>query len=198
MHADSPHHTPRRQSGAGLFELVVIVILIVTFVLVAVDRIWRYRIHAEEAGVAHVVGSLRSALGIEVARRVAQGRVNTIAELHHSNPIQLLIQPEGEATPYGIVAGQPPRNYLGELTDIKEQDIAPGNWYFHSDTGTLVYRVLFDQNFETSLIGPAQIRYRLERRYNDLNNNGRFDPGSEHLTGIYLHSAAPYQWIQEE
>lgn len=186
------------QTGAGLYELTLIIILLSIFVLVAIDRVWRYRISAEEVGVAHVEGAIRSALGIEVATRVAQGRVSSIAELHHSNPIQLLTQGEGEQAPFGITAGQPPHNYLGELDEVDEEAIAPGNWYFNRNTGTLVYRVLFEENFETELEPPARINFRLERRYNDINSNGHFDSDSDQITGIYLTSEAPYRWILEE
>ncbi|NIR58086.1 MAG: prepilin-type cleavage/methylation domain-containing protein [Gammaproteobacteria bacterium] len=177
--------SPRaRTGGFSLLELAVVTCLVAILATIGLYKIWELRVAAERAGVMHVVGSIRSALGIEIAHRVAESRVGTIPELDGTNPMDLL--------------AQRPRTYIGEHADPTPGRIAPGRWYFDATAGALVYRVRFEQAVETTLTGPKRLRFEVAVVYGDRDRNGRFDPARDEVYGADLVALEPYAWKGEE
>ncbi|GAB4350672.1 MAG: hypothetical protein Kow006_13670 [Gammaproteobacteria bacterium] len=173
---------PGAERGFSLLELAVVVSLISILVVVAFDRIWSLRAEAERVAVAQVVGAIRSALGIEVARRVLREGVETLAELDGANPMPLL--------------AQVPPGYRGELTDRELGSVGPGEWYFDKTRGRLGYRVRFAEAFESELSGD-RAEYRVMLRYEDRNGDRRFDRDHDSIQGLDLVAAGRFRWIVE-
>ncbi|MDZ7803405.1 prepilin-type N-terminal cleavage/methylation domain-containing protein [Thiohalophilus sp.] len=170
-----PVRRPSRQPGFTLLELVLVILIISILGIAAIDRLLEYRVDAERAMVRTVVGNLRSALGMEVAKRVARDRIRTINNLENSNPFALL--------------AQPPENYIGEIED-ESRVVENGVWYFDTGTSALVYRIRFADYFRSPLPGPARVRYRIELV---LANNNR-DNRTTQVTGLNLVPLENYQW----
>jgi general secretion pathway protein G len=167
------------QRGFTILELVVVIIVISILGLFAIDRIWALRIAAEQAAVTQIVGNIRSALGLEVAKLALAGKMNAVAKLENSNPVTLL--------------AQAPSNYAGEKNDSSEMTES-GSWYFDKELKTLTYNVIYTDNFRTELDGIPRIRYRIKLIYNDENKNNRFDPNVDAIGGLDLLPLEKYSW----
>jgi len=87
-----------------------------------------------------------------------------------------------------------PGRYLGELEGPDPADIPGGNWYYDRSDRTLVYRVDNDEFFVTGLPGPARVKFAVVPEYEDLNGNGRFDPGIDNYQSIRLQAVNDYEW----
>ncbi|TDY03835.1 prepilin-type N-terminal cleavage/methylation domain-containing protein [Thiohalophilus thiocyanatoxydans] len=170
---------PSRQPGFTLLELVLVVLIISIMGLIAIDRLFEYRIDAERAMIQTVTGNIRSGLGMAIAERVARDRIDTVNDLEHTNPVEFL--------------SQPPNNYLGEI-DNESQVNEEGVWYFDTSESALVYRVRFGDYFNTPLSGAPRVRYRIQLVYNDNNRNNRLDPGTDDVTGLDLVTLEDYEW----
>jgi len=150
----------------------VVVSIVSILAVIAVDRLWALRLDAERVAVAQVVGALRSALGIEVARRALEDGLRSLPELEGSNPMALLAQrPEG---------------YAGELTAGPAAQVEGGQWYFDPVAGVLVYRARFSDAFEDARPGSRELRYRVVMIFTDSNGNGAYDSASERINGLDL------------
>ena len=169
----------KKQSGFTLLELVVVIIVISILGLFAIDRVWSLRAAAEQASVKQVVGTIKSALGLEVARLALEGKMSNVAKLEKTNPMLLL--------------SQTPENYLGVKTD-SSHTTEPGTWYFDKNQKALIYNVTYSENFKTTLKGTPRIRYRIKLIYNDRNKNKRFDVRYDSIAGLNLITIDKYSW----
>ncbi len=168
-----------QQRGFTILELIVVIIIISILGIFAIDRIFALRIAAEQASVKQIIGTIKSALGIEVARLALDGNMAGVAKLDKSNPMLLL--------------SQTPNNYVGEK-DKSNMINEPGVWYFDKKQKELVYNVTYTENFKTSLKGSPRIRYRVKLIYNDHNKNKRFDARYDSIAGLDLFSVDKYNW----
>ena len=171
------HH--KKQHGFTLLELVVVIVIISILGLFAVDRLLAIRISAEKSAVKQLVGTIKSALGLEVARLALAGKMPAVAKLNHTNPIKLL--------------SQAPHNYLGVKTNA-DNFTETGVWYFDEKQKALVYNVTYIENFITSLEGLPKIRYQLKLIYNDQNKNKRFDARYDGISGLDLQPIEKFSW----
>lgn len=162
----------RQQRGFSLLELTLVVILVVALYAVAVDRILPLRGDAEAAAAATVVGSMRSALGMEVAARLVGGTGATVDALVGANPMRFM--------------AEIPDNYLGEVDGVPPESLPPGHWYFDRSTGEIVYLVRHDDYFRTDLPGPPRLVFRAELVYNERGQ----------LAGVRLQRANTFVWTQ--
>ncbi len=170
---------PARHHGATRLELAITLTLIGVFAVVTLQRIWAFNRLAEPLAVEQMVGTARSALAIEVARRALDEGLGPVAELEGSNPLRLM-----ERIPF---------TYEGELRDVDPATIPGFRWYFDLDRQLLVYRVGNGERLISSLQGPPRIRFRVIASYDDTNANGRFD-GDENLYGLDLQPVEPFAW----
>lgn len=173
----------RGERAFSLLELVIAIVIVSVLMVVAIDRLLRLRFEAERAAVASVIGALRSALYIEFAGAAAQGRLAAMDGAGGSNPmLRLAEKPEG---------------YAGEFFGPDPATFEPGAWYFDTRERALVYRVRFPEQFVSPLAGPPRLRLAVEPDFEDLDRNGRFDPGRDPLRGLKLVPLEPFFWKSE-
>ncbi|ROR34201.1 prepilin-type cleavage/methylation domain-containing protein [Inmirania thermothiophila] len=172
-----------RARGFSLLELTLVVIVVVLLIRFAIDRLLPLRIEAERVAVAQVVGGLRSALGLEAARRVVSGGVQALAALDGGNPM-LLLQ-------------QVPQGYVGEAERVDPAALPPGAWAFERASGILIYRVRFAEHFRGGGPGPPHIRFRVRLVYEDVDGDGRFAAGEDLPQGLDLVALEPYTWLKD-
>ncbi|HKK06565.1 MAG TPA: prepilin-type N-terminal cleavage/methylation domain-containing protein [Gammaproteobacteria bacterium] len=159
-------------TGFTLLELVVVIIIISILLAIAAERLLKIRAQAERAAVARAVGNMRSALGMRLAKDIADDNWPAIGKLAGSNPMTLMTRIPG--------------NYLGVIQDPEPAKIAGMQWYFDAGAGALVYRIRYAESFRSPLPGPARLRFRIEAQYRDRNGNGRFDPRVDGFEGLDL------------
>lgn len=174
-----PGPGPRDQSGFTLLELVIVIALVCLLFLTAWWRLMPLRGSAEAAHVATTVGTLRSALGLHVAERIVNDSPAAVAELDGSNPMKLLQQRPG--------------NYLGEFPSAGPR-IAAGSWFFETRTGRLGYRLRFPQYLVGTPPEPVDLYWRIRVRFNDRNDNGVLDAGTDSVRAVELETLHAERW----
>lgn len=171
----------QRQRGTSLLELLVLISLVLIFFTITIGRVWQLRTAAERTNIEQLIGTLKGALGTELAvSAIRRDAPLELAGYHHANPIQLL--------------ERPPKNYLGEF-DTTPEEPAAGAWYFNRREGTLNYRVRFSDDF----VGgnpddPLLIRFQIRLDFDDRNRNGRYDPAIDTPRSLTLLSLDDYRW----
>jgi prepilin-type N-terminal cleavage/methylation domain-containing protein len=173
----------RSERGISLFELLIVIVIISVLLVVAVERLLALRYEAERTTVQSVIGALRSALYIEFAAAAARGQSNRMDTAGGSNAMLRL--------------AQTPDSYAGEFFGADPALFEPGTWYFDTRDRALVYLVRFPQEFVTALSGPPRLRLAVEPDYDDVDRNGRFDPGRDPVRGLKLVALEPYRWKTE-
>ena len=171
------------QKGFTLLEMVIVIAMIGYLGIIVLDRLWKYRIYAEEAAVVATVGNIRSALGLEFAKLVVRGQAKKNVLLENTNPILLL--------------SQKPHNYIGEFKDnrtIKKT----GVWYFDTKEASLNYIVSYPENFNSKVPGIKRTRHQLKVIFTDNNNNKRFNKGIDDINGLDLVAKESYRWHIEK
>jgi len=170
--------------GFTLLELAIVVSIVALLFVYAVQRIMAVDILAEQATMENTVGSLRSALALQFAKRVTDRRLWSITELNGENPIKFL--------------NRPPKNYLGELEGVDPAGVSGGYWYFDTRERVLIYRVRNEDHFVSALDGPARAVFKVALLYEDANNNGRFEQDRDAIIGLRLERQGDFAWSETE
>jgi hypothetical protein len=175
---------PRGQCGATLIELIAIAVLISTLVVTAVSKIWELRVVAEKTGLETLIGTLRSTLGMQLVAHVAKHGAKGLEQYHHSNPLDYL--------------KEPPTNYLGEF-EAGPSEPVEGAWYFDTSEAALVYHVRFAEYLHNdNHRQPELLRFQVQMRYRDANNNGRFDAAVDSPRALGLVALDNYRWLSPD
>ena len=116
-------HRPGR--GFTLLEFAIVVAVTAALSAVLLYRLDDCRRAAEEAATRRTVAALRTALQVEVARALAQGRTDALATLAAQNPMRLL--------------ARPPADYLGEFALSERGRVVRNGWVFDPRDKILVY-----------------------------------------------------------
>ncbi|MGH8690118.1 MAG: type II secretion system protein [Burkholderiales bacterium] len=170
----------RGERAFSLLELLIVIVAISLMLLVAIDRLLALRLEAERVTVQSVIAALRSGLYIEFAAAAAGGQLARLDTARGSNPMLRL--------------AEKPDSYAGEFFGADPALFEPGSWYFDTRDRALVYLVRFPERFVTPLSGPPRARLTVEPDYDDLDRNGRFDPGRDPLRGLKLVPLEAFYW----
>lgn len=183
-------------------ELVAVVLLISIFIGVFAARALKIFALTEQTSVTLTINNMNTVLKYKAIMAVANNRIDELEELSHINPMQLIY---GGSEVYMKTTedlkdeiGHPPdttlSNYIGELYDPDVNDIEPGSWYFDRGVNLLIYRVRNTEFFYSSLDGPERIRYAVMLEYEDMNDNGRYDPAEDRFINIKIENIDTYEW----
>lgn len=173
------HARRARMRGFTLLEMVVVVILIALLMTLAIDRMIGLQAVAERVAMDQVLGGLRSALTLQLAQRIAQGRTGEIPALARANPVHWLVRPPG--------------NYAGAFPHPDPARIQGGRWYFNTSRRWLVYRIAHAADFHTPLPGPPRVRFKVSLLHAD--NPSDDAPGGD-VVGIRLAPLEPFHWVR--
>ena len=182
----------REVRGVSVTQFLLLLLLVGILISVAVDRIWSLREEAERVGVIHLVASMRSALAAKMSEIVIKEGAEGWVALAGSNPMALLDDKKSNA----FSESRLPWSYEGEGGSKPYNEIMLKHWYFDRDRGELIYRVLFTENFETTLHGTKRIVLKIVLDYHDVNNNGLYDK-RERVRSIRLTSYGTNSWVEK-
>ena len=172
-----------QQRGFSLLELVLVVTLIGVLFVIAIDRLLILKVEAERTAMAQILGALRSAMSIQIAKKISSGKVDELPNMARTNPMDWL--------------SEKPDNYIGIKDEPDPADIKGYQWYFDSYNNWLVYRVGNDGYFSNQLKGAPRARFWVNLDYTDNDGNGEFDPDTDEIHGLTLKSVEPYTWLAE-
>lgn len=173
----------RKQRGFSLLELVLVISIIGLLFVLAIDRLLILQVEAERTAMQQVLGSLRSAMSIDIASKITGNNIQAIAEAEGKNPMQWL--------------SERPENYIGLKNEADAIDINPGHWYFDQYYGYLIYRVRNADYFKSSRNGADIARFQVELDYTDTDDDGEYSPGIDKIHGLRLAAVEPYEWLNE-
>lgn len=171
----------RSAPGFSLLELVVVIAIISVLLVFAITGLWALQAEAERVAMEQVIGSIQSAIGIEVAQYMVTGNTEGIRALEGSNPMDRL--------------AEVPKNYLGTLSDLSPANMTGGAWYFDLRNRTLVYRVRNTDHFRGGSGVPAQVRFIMQLEYEGRNPNGVSAKNRSDVSGARLVPLEPYSWV---
>lgn len=166
-----------QHKGFTLFELIIVIIIVSVLGVVLLDRFWRYQEQAEKVAMEQLVGTIKSALSIQVAGLLGKGQVESLPQLAKENPINWLTEKPG--------------NYLGEYFAPTAAQIQAGNWYFDLKDRELVYLPQRTEHFKAGSGARKWIRYKLDLVY----NRGGAPGEAPEVGGIVLRLTTPYTWF---
>ncbi len=171
------------QRGFTLLELVVVVLIISILFLVAIDKYLDLLVDVERATMEQNLGIMRSAVAMQVARKIVDGEVGQIADMAGTNPMNYLSQHQ--------------QNYLGELEQADPAAMEAGQWYFDKSQQNLVYQVKNTDYFQSELNDPPRARFKIELVYDDRNNNGNYEPDTDNVEGVRIVAQERYSWLKK-
>lgn len=168
-----------KQRGFTFLELVVVISIISILGVVALNYYYKLMVDVERTSMAHDLGVMRSAIGIQVAGHFVSGNMAGLNKLIDSNPMDLL--------------AEKPNNYLGVISHYKLEEIEKGSWFYDNRSQTLIYLVRNQLYFETELAQPARARFKVFPVYSDREHKGGV---KKYLSGLTLKEIEPYRWLR--
>ncbi|WP_136418112.1 hypothetical protein [Herbaspirillum sp. ST 5-3] len=159
-----------------MLELLSVFILIGIFATFLLDRLTFYQEAAEKANVEYTIANLRSALRIQMAVLISQGRMRDFALLEQQNPMDWL---EYKPANYRLVS--------------RDSSHEPGYWQFSTDDRTLTYWLAYGNHFQTDKPEGKRIRLRVRLIRDASSPQGETE--SPVLT-VRLELVEPYTWFK--
>jgi len=166
--------------GFSLLELLVAVILAAVLVSVLLTRLSYYQEAVEKANVEYTISALKSALRIEMATMLVQGRVHDYALLAQQNPMDWL--------------EEKPVNYRPGLKNPASEIQQAGYWYFDPIEHTLTYWVISGDYFEPDKSGQKRIRLQV-KLVRDESSSTLDHNGDKPVVSVHLNAMEPYRWF---
>jgi prepilin-type N-terminal cleavage/methylation domain-containing protein len=170
MHALKP-----RSRGITLIEIAVVIAVIGILGSMLLSRSRFYQEQAEKVSVEQTLSILRSAMHLQLAGKVANGKDREITQLVQQNPMSWL--------------SEKPNNYVGEFYSPKPGIVQNGNWYFDPHDQNLVYMVINQEHLQTKDGEANRLRFRARLFPLEAGVNG--GP----IEGVVLEPVVAYSWF---
>jgi len=169
-------------AGFTLLELLISIVIVGMLGGLLMNRAQYYQEQAEKAVMEQTLGTLRSALHLQLASLVVKNRVADIPLLAERNPMEWLVEK--------------PKNYLGEYFDPRPEDVVSGHWYFDLRKRYLIYSVHNAAHFRAASSNSNQIQFqvKLVKRLDVSSEKVRGVESSE-IDGVVLEPVGPYTWF---
>ncbi len=141
----------RDEIGFTVLELAIVVVLVAVLASVALPKFYRLVVTSEIAGVEGVIGTVRSALSMQMARSLTSG--DDIRQLACGGRLALY--------PLRDLLDKKPKGYVGVVADSSRR----GSWYDDKNSHELVY-VLRNDKIVVGIKGkPKKLRWRIEAAF---------------------------------
>lgn len=171
-----------RPTGFTLIELVIVMAVIAGLTGVLINRVQPYQEQAEKAAMEQTLGTIRSALHLQIASRIAKGKVNEIPALAEQNPMDWL--------------AEKPKNYLGAYYAPKQEDVVSGHWTFDLKKRSLIYSVQNTAHFHSKGGTSNQIHFQVKLVTNPKVSSRKIEElNAGDIEGVILEPVFPYTWF---
>lgn len=167
-------------AGFTLFELIIVIILVAVFSGILFGRFLNYQELAEKVAMEQTAGAVRSALNLQVARLITQGRMDDISKIETVNPMKFMTDQQ--------------KNYVGEIYEASLDNIPAGSWYYDLKRRELVYLVHRGEHFASGGDGLKRVRYKVGVVYNEELFREAAAVTKKELGGVVLKEVDPYAW----
>ncbi len=182
------HHSGRKAIPAGgftLLELAVVAVIVGILATALLNRVVYYQEQAEKTAMEQTLGTLRSALHLQIADILVSGNTAGINRLADQNPMSWL--------------SEKPGNYVGEFYSPKPGIVGSGNWYFDPHQKNLVYLVANTGHLHTAPSEANQLRFsvKLVNGANEIAATSTADEAARRkaVVGVVLTPAISYAWF---
>lgn len=171
----------KKVHGFSLLELLVAAILAAVLAFVLLNRLSYYREAAEKANVEYTISELKSALRIEMATMLVQGRVHDYELLARQNPMDWLEEKPANYHRPGL------KNSAPEIQQA-------GYWYFDPIEHSLTYWVVHGDYFKPDKSGQKRIRLQV-KLVRDESSSALDRNGDKPIVSVHLNAMEPYHWF---
>ncbi len=150
---------------------------------VALPKFYRLTLRAEALSAQGMIGQLRSALSMQMARGLYQG--DDLAAWAHDGSRALY--------PMRDLLLEQPKNYLGVLENSNKR----GSWYDDKLSHELVYVVRNDEIINGIAGEPKKIRWHISVIYDERQFDVVQTLHATSVLGLVLQPSTPHQWLFE-
>lgn len=164
-----------------MLELLVASILISVFAAVLLNRLSFYQEAAEKANVEYTISVLKSALRVQMATMLMEGRGRELALLEQQNPLDWLEEKPGDyrlSTESGTISGK-----------------RAGSWSYDPTARILTYWPVLGEHLQPDQSGQRRIRLRV-KVVRDESSMELDASGKKPIVSVALTLVEPYQWFQ--
>lgn len=170
--------------GTSRLELLVAATLISIFAAILLDRLAFYQEAAEKAKMEYTISILKSALRMQMATMLTEGRAGDYAALARRNPMDWLEEQSAGSDYVSVAAGS---------TITKKM---AGQWQYDAENRTLTYWPARDEHLQMDASGYKRIRLQVKAVFNtpESESNTGTEPSKKAIASVRLH-VEPYQWF---
>jgi general secretion pathway protein G len=163
--------------------LAVVVVIVAIMATLLLQRVMFYEEQAEKTAMEQMLGTLRSALHLQIADRIVHGQMQQLHALAGDNPMNWL--------------AEKPKNYAGEYYGPASGQVGAGNWYFDMGDHTLVYLVANQNHLKTAPGENNKLRFqsRLLPGLVATPETGKQSVADNSIEGVLLETVIPYKWF---
>jgi hypothetical protein len=170
-----------RQAGASQLEVILVIALILVFITTLLREFQAFYEESEQVQVQVMLENLNISVNSLVTEHIVVDDLSKLVRYRGSNPMTLLASK-------GL-------NYVGEVSGSK-LNLEPAKWYFNTTTQNLIYQLRDPFKVNQQEGTPGQLNFQLNLKYQDVNQNNRYDRGVDRVFGLALEPVYPYQWVK--
>ena len=175
----------QKRRGFTLLELAVVAVIVGILAAALLNRVVFYQEQAEKTAMEQTLGTLRSALHLQIANLLVHGDLAGINRLADQNPMNWL--------------AEKPQNYVGEYYAPREGLIATSSWYFDPHEKNLVYLANNTAHLHTAKSEANRIRFSLKLvTVADVPQPDAIPEEAARqkaVAGVALTPVLPYEWF---
>lgn len=170
-----------RWRGFSMLELLVASMLISIFAAVLLNRLSFYQEAAEKANVEYTISALKSALRVQMATMLIEGRARDFALLERQNPMDWLAEKPGD--------------YRLAGNNAAAGDKRAGYWSYDPAARVLTYWPARGEYLQPDQSGQRRIRLHV-KIVRDESSTELDASGKTPIVSVVLTLVEPYRWFQ--
>lgn len=189
----------------NLSKLELIVSILILFLFIGYFSRYMFTVFGkvEKSMIDRTLININTAINYEAAFAVMRKDMDKVNQLTLMNPMDIMTSELNvdnfnqleQTSLIGVnYLATIPANYAGAVIDDGDPSLESGKWYFDQDDRFLFYKLNNSEFFTSDIEGPARIRFRINLKYIDQNNDNSFNLLVDRFDSIQLQTIDNYQW----